>query len=598
MERRGLSLAEIQEVPRGNLILLAGHPGAGKSTFCHQAVLNGLAMEKPVIYVTTEHGPSEVIDLLKARGAGEPPPGALSFIDAFGETVGAATPERPDTIGANCEDLNSISMAIAKLQERIGRRDVFLAFDSLTSPYLFNDKEVFRFMRLCLAKFASEGNSVLALMDEGCGKEEDLGAMMSVADGIIRMEAKGRSKTLSVVKHPKVEPVDIDVPIEPKEPQTKPPINWDPIVLRQFLQSFFKGKAVVRPEVGDFVHLFWPNLAHWSCMLWDPKGFPTMLYEMNRYESALGKSAIPGFPWSYKLFLKVLLTLQPLGLFMPKSLGKVKDMKKILWGPGLKNVDKERSGVLEYLEDVSKTDEHYFRVYESSDCVGFENIGVPMASHLPPYLAGCCEMYEDNVREWNAIETKCVGLGDPYCEFKLVPGEIDGLKASLEKDSALVERIHERLMERLMGFLLEGKPLIERPRLGNDVFLHVLIHGMGPLNLAGERYRRAQMMGAARSARKIGERLLEAGLSGDEAIRRIIDFMNYCKVGKVTLGETVRIRENCESLRTTIFKHEKQPSCYFTTGFLNGLFSAIRNQHVREVRCVAAGDPYCEWEII
>jgi predicted hydrocarbon binding protein len=153
-------------------------------------------------------------------------------------------------------------------------------------------------------------------------------------------------------------------------------------------------------------------------------------------------------------------------------------------------------------------------------------------------------------------------------------------------------------MERLMGFLLEGKPLVDRPRLGSDVHLHVVLHGMGFLNLVGERYRRAQMMGAARSAKIIGERLLEAGLSEDEAIRRVIDFMNYCKVGKVTMGETVRIRENCESFRTTILKHEKQPSCYFTTGFLNGLFSSIKNQHVREVRCVAAGDPYCEWEII
>ena len=134
MEKRRLSLAEIQEVPKNNLILLAGPPGAGKSTFCHQVVLNGMAMDRPVIFVTTEHGPSEVIDLLKERGMGEPPPGALSFVDAFGETVGATTPERPDTIGANCEDLNSISMAIAKLQEKIGRRDILLAFDSLTSP--------------------------------------------------------------------------------------------------------------------------------------------------------------------------------------------------------------------------------------------------------------------------------------------------------------------------------------------------------------------------------------------------------------------------------------------------------------------------------
>jgi KaiC/GvpD/RAD55 family RecA-like ATPase len=174
METRGLLLSAVQEIPKESLILLSGPPGAGKSTFCHQVVLNGLAMEKPVVYVTTEHGPAEVIGLLKEKGLGELQPGALSFIDAFGETVGTPTPERSDTLGANCEDLNSISMAIAKLQERIGRKDIILSFDSLTSPYLFNKEEVFRFIRLCLAKFASEGNSVLALVDEGCGKEEDL----------------------------------------------------------------------------------------------------------------------------------------------------------------------------------------------------------------------------------------------------------------------------------------------------------------------------------------------------------------------------------------------------------------------------------------
>ena len=597
MEKRGLSLAEIQEVPKNNLILLAGPPGAGKSTFCHQVVLNGIAMDRPVIFVTTEHGPSEVIDLLKEKGMGEPPPGALSFVDAFGETVGATSRERPDTISANCEDLNSISMAIAKLQERIGRRDVFLAFDSLTSPYLFNEKEVFRFMRLCLAKFASEGNSVLALMDEGCGKEEDLGAMMSVADGILRMEVKERQRTLNIVKHPKLETARIDVPIEPKQPQTKPPMDLDPDVLKQFLESFNKGKTTLRREVGDFVHLFWPSLSHWSCMLWDPKGFPTMLYDMNKYEGASGEESLPAYPWSMRLFFKLLRSLQSLGL-LPKSFSRVKDMKKAFKMPPLGSVDKERSGLLEYLEDVSKTDEHYFRVYENSDCVGFENIGVAIASHIPPMLAGYCKLAERDGKDWNAIETKCVGLGDPYCEFKLVPGEIEDLRASLEKDSSIVEKIHERLMERLVGFLLDGKPLVNRPKLGSDVHLHVVLHGMGFLNLVGERYRRAQMMGAARSAKIIGERLIEAGLSEDEAVKRVLDFMNYCKVGKVTLGETVRISENCESLRTTILRHEKQPSCFFTTGFLNGLFSAVKNQHVREIKCIAAGDPYCEWEII
>ena len=90
---------------------------------------------------------------------------------------------------------------------------------------------------------------------------------------------------------------------------------------------------------------------------------------------------------------------------------------------------------------------------------------------------------------------------------------------------------------------------------------------------------------------------MEAGLREDEAVKRILDFFNQCNVGKVTVNETIKIVENCESSRAKWFiTKEKIPSCYFTTGFLNGFFSAVKNQHVKEVKCIAMGDPYCEWE--
>jgi predicted hydrocarbon binding protein len=38
--------------------------------------------------------------------------------------------------------------------------------------------------------------------------------------------------------------------------------------------------------------------------------------------------------------------------------------------------------------------------------------------------------------------------------------------------------------------------------------------------------------------------------------------------------------------------------CLLTTAFLNGLSATVRNQHVREIKCIAAEDPYCEWEIV
>jgi predicted hydrocarbon binding protein/KaiC/GvpD/RAD55 family RecA-like ATPase len=583
-----MSLARIQEPPDRSLILLSGTPGAGKSTFCHQVVIRSIANESPVIFVTSEQSPTEVMGALRGMGIGES--GVLSFVDAFSETVGLTTAQRSDTMYANCADLNSLSIAITKQQERVGTEGTLLVFDSLTSPYLFSGVEVVKFIRLFLSKFAAEGNSVLALMDEGCGKEEDMVAMQSIADGILRIEVKERLRFINVVKHPEVEPAIIEVP----PPGIQDRRIWDVKSRRresiEDASAMIRGKSsqLLNRQCGNYVNITWPNLAFWSSVLWDPKGFSRMAYEMNKNHGASARQEIPVLPWYIRILLK---------FFIPKSFGRVGDMKKIMRIGRL--FERYRCGILEYLENISKPGEYYFRVYESSECCGFENIGTTMASFLPPGIAGLCKGLERVEREWNAVETKCIGLGDPYCEFKLVPGEIDELSDSLEKDSLVLERIHERLMESLMGFLLHGEPLVERPKLGSGINIGIAGSVMAVPTISGEkRYQTAWRMGGVKSGRKLGERLLEAGLSGDEVIKRVIDFMNYCKVGKITVDKVIRIRENCESFWTKAFLVKwEEPRCFFTTGFLNGLFSAVKDKHVREVKCIAAGDPYCEWEI-
>jgi predicted hydrocarbon binding protein/KaiC/GvpD/RAD55 family RecA-like ATPase len=578
------------------MILLVGAPGAGKSAFCEESILQSLAMDRPVIYVTTGYGPSEAESALGERGLSEVEPGLLNFVDAYNETVGVSVSDRPDTVYADCNDLSSIDIAISKLSERIGRKGILLVFDSLTSPYLFSGSEILRFMRQTLSKFAARGNAVLACIDEGCGKEEDLVAMMSISNGVMKMETREGKQFLNVVKHPKLKPTRIEAPIEP-EPMRLEERVMNPDGLRAYLRG---DEVVLRREVGDFVNLFWPNFAHWSGMLWDPKRFPMMVYEMNKEdgpsmfklmkENEEVKRAM--FPWPKSLLLR----------FMPKSFSKPEDMKKLFKGiessPG--GPKQERSGIVEYLEDRSKPDEHYFRLYESSECWGFENIGATMGFYSLPLFAGMIQAFESwqgLERDWNAVETKCIGLGDPYCEAKFVPGEIEGLQDSLEKDVSVIERIHQRLMNHLMDFLLKGKPLLERPTLGSQVNIHRVVHAMVFPALAGERYRMVLGMGGARAGKQVGERLLEAGLSDDDAVKRVLDFLNQCKVGKITADETIRIVENCESSQTKIFTtKEKAPSCYFTTGFLNGFFSAVKNQHVKETKCIVLGDPYCEWE--
>jgi len=204
---------------------------------------------------------------------------------------------------------------------------------------------------------------------------------------------------------------------------------------------------------------------------------------------------------------------------------------------------------------------------------------------------GMEELLGGTERDWNAVETKCIGLGDPYCEVKFVPGEIEELGGSLEKDSSVIERIHYRLMGHLMGFLLHGKPLMERSTLGSGVHIHEIQH-VTVAPLVNERLQMVFSMGGARAGKMLGERLLESGLREQDAVKLVVNLMDHCKVGKITMDETIKIKENCERFGIKT----EHPSCYFTTGFLNGFFSAVKNQHVKETRCIAMGDPYCEWE--
>ena len=132
---------------------------------------------------------------------------------------------------------------------------------------------------------------------------------------------------------------------------------------------------------------------------------------------------------------------------------------------------------------------------------------------------------------------------------------------------------------------------MNRPTWGSDVHIHELQHVTASPNV-DTRLRMVFRMGGARTGKILGEALLESGLSEQEVVRRIVTLLNHCKVGKITLTDTIRMKENCErfGMKTG------EPSCNFTTGFFNGFFSTVKNQHVKETKCIAMGDPYCEWE--
>jgi predicted hydrocarbon binding protein len=105
-------------------------------------------------------------------------------------------------------------------------------------------------------------------------------------------------------------------------------------------------------------------------------------------------------------------------------------------------------------------------------------------------------------------------------------------------------------------------------------------------------------MGGAKSGKEIAERLLAEGLEPDRVIQRVFGSMERLRVGiAATAGGKIKIEENIEPMRTRYMTNLRDLSCYFTTGFLNGVYGATHGLRVRETKCFAAGHTHCEWEI-
>jgi predicted hydrocarbon binding protein len=72
----------------------------------------------------------------------------------------------------------------------------------------------------------------------------------------------------------------------------------------------------------------------------------------------------------------------------------------------------------------------------------------------------------------------------------------------------------------------------------------------------------------------------------NDAVNKVLIFLKYYQVGKVVVDETIRIEGSCESVGMLLATKRE----------LASFFSSVRNQHVKETKCIAMGDPYCEGE--
>jgi predicted hydrocarbon binding protein len=110
--------------------------------------------------------------------------------------------------------------------------------------------------------------------------------------------------------------------------------------------------------------------------------------------------------------------------------------------------------------------------------------------------------------------------------------------------------------------------------------------------------------GAGRSIAKVLQKYFKEDESFEVMFDKIKDYYarwGWGKVKNVFLREKtgefiIRIRDNAFARG----QHSQTPSCYFVKGYLEAMMETLTGKHAtsEETKCMAKGDPYCEFQII
>jgi circadian clock protein KaiC len=172
-------------LPRDRLYLVQGTPGAGKTTFALQFLLEGVRTLEPCLYITLSESRTEVIDVARTHGWNLD---AIEMIEL--NTAGdlfrgdaQTTVFHPSEV-----ELNAVTALIRETAERVRPKRV--VFDSLSEYRLLAQSalrhrhQLLEFKRL----FSDLGSTVLLVDDRNFGPVGADPHVLSLAHGVIDLE--------------------------------------------------------------------------------------------------------------------------------------------------------------------------------------------------------------------------------------------------------------------------------------------------------------------------------------------------------------------------------------------------------------------------
>jgi predicted hydrocarbon binding protein/KaiC/GvpD/RAD55 family RecA-like ATPase len=578
-----LNLGDVLEVQPSTLALAVGAPGAGKSAFLTRSLAYHLFdLKKPAVVISTKSPPDQIKRNLQRGQRTDPEThqARLLFVDAYSGTVGLHR-ESDCALQASCNDPTSIAIALGKALRDLSQ-DALIAVESLTPIYLLNERVLIKFIQSTLLRHAAEGRRVLTVIDEGIGRPEDLNALLALVPAVFRIYVDGNERALEVLKHPSLERGKLTIgTIEPQSKvlQCRSELTQDTEILGAHWESHpGKSPGLIRPKLGDLVGIAWIQLVYLGGLAWDSTRFPSLVYDASRdlYDHCLtrGKEESAGL----------------------NSIHELKFAQDLVLASNFPEARERQNWALADLQVDRSTKERYvLHLRESALCWNMARLGARVCFYDCGVFAGAAQAFDDDSCEWHSYEEKCMAAGDPYCVLVLQPKPTSELGSYLNAcEASKCEEAMNGLIETITQQALGRAEPTGRPTLGTEARLAAYQESTSVPAISNDQFMLAIRLAGADAGKKLGESFLQAGIKQNQCSEYLASLFAKLKVGRLFTTDTLRLYENCESYGIRVNK----PICFFTTGFLNGFYSAIGGVKVKEVKCVGAGAEYCEWEFL
>lgn len=175
-------------LPAGQMYLLEGDPGTGKTTIGMQFIMAGTRKDEKSLYVTLSESLGELGGSARSHGWN---PDDIPISEFISEEA-SLSPEQQYTVFHPSEV--ELAATIHKLTQLIEKeKPIRLVIDSLSELRLLAaDKMRYRRQLLALKHFFAGRDTTVLLLDDRTGEEDDM-QLQSIAHGVIRLEKVPRS---------------------------------------------------------------------------------------------------------------------------------------------------------------------------------------------------------------------------------------------------------------------------------------------------------------------------------------------------------------------------------------------------------------------